>query len=222
MLQAYAVTNPPLETVRLDDGQKLPAPPLVKAAAAPAYGVPLAGWSVPGLVLAASCLLYVMLPGMLDQTEVGPDALAVNDVSHTSSVEPLPPTKQPELQQVETQAVPRASTVALSTNSLPAALLPAASLPEDQSTVASSELEDVMTAGHVRPTSFVHQPLLSIRLLSQADWSKAMDHQQVPFGAQIPEMDTAWLKVVSDGMVPVQQSMSSTLDLIRRSITSSS
>ena len=216
MLQAYAVTNPTLETVRLDDGPKLPAPPLVKAAAAPAYGVPLAGWSVPGLVLAASCLLYVMLPGMLDQTEV-PDALAVNDVSHTSSVEQLPPTKQPEPQQVETQAVPRASTVALSTNSLPAA-----SLPEDQSTVASSELEDVMTAGHVRPTSFVHQPLLSIRLLSQADWSKAMDHQQVPFGAQIPEMDTAWLKVVSDGMVPVQQSMSSTLDLIRRSITSSS
>lgn len=222
MLQAYAVTNPTLETVRLDDGPKLPAPPLVKAAAAPAYGVPLAGWSVPGLVLAASCLLYVMLPGMLDQTDVGPDALAVNDVSHTSSVEQLPPTKQPEPQQVETQAVPRASTVALSTNSLPAALLPAASLPEDQSTVASSELEDVMTAGHVRPTSFVHQPLLSIRLLSQADWSKAMDHQQVPFGAQIPEMDTAWLKVVSDGMVPVQQSMSSTLDLIRRSITSSS
>ena len=79
-----------------------------------------------------------------------------------------------------------------------------------------------MTAGHVRPTSFVHQPLLSIRLLSQADWSKAMDHQQVPFGAQIPEMDTAWLKGVSDGLVPVQQSMSSTLDLIRRSITSSS
>ena len=232
MLQAYAVTNPPLEAVRLDDGPKLPASPLAKAAAAPAYGVPLAGWSVPGLVLAASCLLYVMLPGMLDQTEVGPDALAVNDASHTSSVEPLPLTKQPELQQVEAQAVPRASTVALSTNSLPAASLPAASLPaaslpaaslpEDQSTVASSELEDVMTAGHVRPTSFVHQPLLSIRLLSQADWSKAMDHQQVPFGAQIPEMDTAWLKVVSDGMVPVQQSMSSTLDLIRRSITSSS
>lgn len=74
-------------------------------------------------------------------------------------------------------------------------------------------------AGH---GSFVHQPLISIGLLSQADWRYAIPAEHLPFGQPIPQLDPEFVKVVSDGMTPVQQSMNSTLDLIRRSFASRS
>lgn len=214
VVQAYALISPKQTLVNTNDAPTPCGAEVGGMTLRRAVGhLSTARLSTAGLVVAASCLLYFMLPGTFSQTEIAPEMLAGNNsVATVTSMEDLSVKYQSEASQVGPPTETWASTTALLTTPIS----------EGMAAGASSDMEDVDSGGHDRPTTFVHQPLISIRLLSQADWSKAIDHQPVLFGSQIPEMDTAWIKVVSDGMLPVQQSMSSTLDLIRRSITSSS
>lgn len=77
----------------------------------------------------------------------------------------------------------------------------------------TTDLTEVQSAS----SAFAHQPLISFGLLSTADWSYAINEVQMPFGAQLPAFQPEWIGVVSE---PVQQSMSKTLDAIRRSLSS--
>lgn len=67
--------------------------------------------------------------------------------------------------------------------------------------------------------SFVHQPIIGLTLLSRADWTQTIDEFNMPFGAQASNLDASWFKAVSDGVMPVQQSVNSTFELIRRSVS---
>lgn len=69
------------------------------------------------------------------------------------------------------------------------------------------------------PSAFVHQPILSLGLLSTAEWNYPVSEVNMPFGTRLP-VESSWIQVVSDGMVPVQQSMTKTLAAIRRSLSS--
>ena len=62
----------------------------------------------------------------------------------------------------------------------------------------------------------VHQTLVGLRLLSMGNWSTTINSVSKPFGAKIPQVDTEWVDVVADGMSPVQESVTSTLNLLRR------
>lgn len=69
------------------------------------------------------------------------------------------------------------------------------------------------------PVTFVHQPIIGLSLLSRADWIQAIDEFNMPFGAQASNVDASWLKAVSDGVIPVQQSVNSTFERVRRSVS---
>ena len=68
--------------------------------------------------------------------------------------------------------------------------------------------------------AFVHQPILSLGLLSTADWRTSMQGVNMPFGARLPNVEPRWIEAVSDGVSPVQQSMNRTLAAIRKSLSS--
>ena len=65
----------------------------------------------------------------------------------------------------------------------------------------------------------MHQPLVSLGLLSLGDWSDTMRGVTIPFGATLPAVDTNWVDAVATGMTPIQSSLSTTWDAIRRSVT---
>lgn len=65
----------------------------------------------------------------------------------------------------------------------------------------------------------MHQPILSLHLLAQGDWSATIASVDMPFGAELPEMQTQWVSAVATGMTPLQQSFVTTLDLIRRTVS---
>jgi hypothetical protein len=67
-------------------------------------------------------------------------------------------------------------------------------------------------------TYFVPEPLMSLSLLSRADWAGTMAEVSMPFGAQVPAFDAPWLEVMAIEMTPVQKSMNSTWNFIRRSL----
>lgn len=69
------------------------------------------------------------------------------------------------------------------------------------------------------PPYLVHQPLVSIRLLSMGDWTQTMNQVEMPFGAQLPDVQTEWLSAVATSISPLQDSLTSTLNSIRRSVT---
>lgn len=64
----------------------------------------------------------------------------------------------------------------------------------------------------------VHQPLIGLRLLSVGDWTTTMNSIHMPFGAEFSQVQTEWVDAVADGISPVQDSFTSTLNLIRRTL----
>ena len=68
-------------------------------------------------------------------------------------------------------------------------------------------------------SAFVHQPLISIGILSRQEWDYPMDEVPIPFGTSL-QIEPRWIEVVSNGMAPVQSSVSKTIDAIRRSLSS--
>ena len=93
-------------------------------------------------------------------------------------------------------------------------------------TTLISNAEPMIPDDEAAGATFVHQPLLSLGLLSRADWAtvRASSERQlaISFTDQFPELDAKWMELVSDGITPVKQSMDSTLDLLRRSLIASS
>jgi len=83
-----------------------------------------------------------------------------------------------------------------------------------QHVISNSSYNHVVANGH-----FV-QPLLSIGYMAQADWS-GVPPVEMPFGVQVPAIETKWIQVVADEMVPIQRSVNSTLDLIARTLSTS-
>ena len=67
--------------------------------------------------------------------------------------------------------------------------------------------------------AFVHQPLISLGLLSTADWNYPLEEVPAPFAATLSDIQPRWKDAVS-GMAPVQKSMSKTLAAIKRSLSS--
>jgi|GEM_PF-6277722 len=67
--------------------------------------------------------------------------------------------------------------------------------------------------------AFVHQPLISLGLLSTAGWNYPLEEVPAPFAATLSDIQPRW-KAVSGGMAPVQKSMSKTFAAIKRSLSS--
>ena len=72
----------------------------------------------------------------------------------------------------------------------------------------------VVVSGH-----FV-QPILSIGYIAKADWS-SVEPMEMPFGVSVPTVEAEWIDVVADEMLPIQQSVNSTFDLIVRTLSAS-
>lgn len=72
------------------------------------------------------------------------------------------------------------------------------------------------------PPYLVHQPLVSLRLLSMGDWTQTMNQVELSFGAELPDVQTEWMSAVATSMSPLQDSLTTTLNLIRRSVTPTS
>ncbi len=87
-------------------------------------------------------------------------------------------------------------------------------------TDADSHAQVVQSNLDPSQSPFVHQPLISIGLLSRQPWEYSMDEVQIPFAASLPTIGPDWIDAVSDGMAPVQESVNKTLGAIRRSISS--
>lgn len=102
-------------------------------------------------------------------------------------------------------------------------LWPTANQPATESVaVVSTAVETVSASPQVSSdaASFVYQPLIGLSLISRADWSRI--DAQMPFAAHMPAIESQWLRAVTDGMAPVQESMSHTLEVIRRSLSTGS
>ena len=67
--------------------------------------------------------------------------------------------------------------------------------------------------------AFVHQPLVSLGMLSTTDWDYRLEEVDIPFAGRL-DIPSQWFEFVSGGMAPVQESMSKTLQVIRRSMSS--
>ncbi len=64
----------------------------------------------------------------------------------------------------------------------------------------------------------MHQPLLGLQLLSQVDLSDT--YSLVSKDIDVPRLNTKWMTVLAHEMAPVQQSMASALNLLRRTLAS--
>lgn len=64
----------------------------------------------------------------------------------------------------------------------------------------------------------VHQPLIGLRLLTIGDWSKT-SIAAMPFGADMPQLEKSWLDAMSAGITPVTETVNSTIDVLRRTLT---
>ncbi len=96
-----------------------------------------------------------------------------------------------------------------------------------QSTVTDESASAL--GGQARPTDPIswpsqtsmlamHQPLLGLQLLSQADLSDT--YSLVSKDIDVPRLNTKWMTVLAHEMAPVQQSMASALNLLRRTLAS--
>lgn len=62
------------------------------------------------------------------------------------------------------------------------------------------------------------QPILGLSLVANADWSR-MDPVEMPFGVQLPKVETEWIQGVATEMVPIKQSVGRTVSLIMRTLS---
>ncbi len=69
----------------------------------------------------------------------------------------------------------------------------------------------------------IHHPLLGLQLLSQTDWTNTFASVTAAIGpaVEVPRLETRWMTAVAHEMAPVHKSMSSTLNFLRRTLSSS-
>lgn len=107
--------------------------------------------------------------------------------------------------------------VASGSQSVPAVVADGGARVQPNSSVTLSQSQLVLDPSQ---SPFVHQPLISLGFLSRQQWEYSMDEVQLPFAANFSSIGPDWIDAVSDGMAPVQESVSKTLGAIRRSLSS--
>lgn len=90
----------------------------------------------------------------------------------------------------------------------------------DQETISGlAQASQPNTLPQSATSAFVHQPLISIGILSAHEWEYEIEEVHIPFGAKL-QIEPRWMELVSDGMAPVQSSVTKTIDAIKRSLSS--
>lgn len=66
-------------------------------------------------------------------------------------------------------------------------------------------------------------PVVSLQLITRADWSETLSAVPVPFVPllDVPTLETRWIETLTQHMAPVQDSMSSTFRVLRRTLSAS-
>ena len=63
-------------------------------------------------------------------------------------------------------------------------------------------------------------PVFSLmKKTNRGDWSETLAGVDMPFAGELPEVETQWVDAVAEGFSPLSDSLATTLDLIRRSVT---
>lgn len=81
----------------------------------------------------------------------------------------------------------------------------------------STPFEDVKVNGSSQP-AMLH-PIFNLGLITRTDWALAIDEFALPIPGRAESIDASWLKTVTEGVSPVQESVNSTLERIRRSVS---